>query len=652
MRLTLRTLLAWLDDTLSPNEVREIGKQVAESPFARELVERLHKVSRRRRLTVPSSNGPDGTDPNEVAAYLDNEMEPDAVAEFERKCLTSDVHLAEVACSHQILSLIGQKAKVPDVVRQRMHHLIKGRESQPPAPRTVDGHAASKMSAPVGPRPVKQPVQPWVTPLPPERPAWQRYGPVAGVCVLFLILIASAWMSLTPGGAASGPGAVAVLDAGLPQPNPAPNAGNRAVEPAPVVPAAAAIPHPDLAANAPPVAPAEVPEKPAPEAAKPDPDKADASKLPNLPQGAAAVANTEGVLLRWNNDARTWERLDDGDSVKNQERVLNLSPFRALLSWKSSRVELVSETELRVFSAAAGQAARFELVRGRVVLRDTKRGETFMVTFGTRSVRVTPSPDSPVGLEVVLSRPAGAAVGAAPRLRVYSADAEVELDAGGHKDTLASSSSILLNDAGEWTQETAQATPNWVADPSLPPFDKQIGEQFVKYFRPKRPVVADLVEAVDDEQADIRRLAIAALGAVGDLSMIVPVLNNAESAVSRRAAINVLRQYLSRSPENIKAVREQLNTEFGEDSAASYERLLIGFSPREAREEATYRSLVDQLSAAEVGLRELAIWNLEDLTGRDNLEYDAANPEGKGLKAWQDLLRNKALRPAAGVPKS
>ena len=54
MRLTLRTLLAWLDDTLSPSEVREIGKQVAESPFAKELVERIHRVTRQRRLTVPN----------------------------------------------------------------------------------------------------------------------------------------------------------------------------------------------------------------------------------------------------------------------------------------------------------------------------------------------------------------------------------------------------------------------------------------------------------------------------------------------------------------------------------------------------------------------------------------------------------------------
>ncbi len=57
MRLTLRTLLAWLDDTLQPTQVREIGSQVAESPFAQELTERIHRVTRQRRLSVPSSSG-------------------------------------------------------------------------------------------------------------------------------------------------------------------------------------------------------------------------------------------------------------------------------------------------------------------------------------------------------------------------------------------------------------------------------------------------------------------------------------------------------------------------------------------------------------------------------------------------------------------
>src|SRR5581483_7363017 len=110
MRLTLRTLLAWLDDTLPPGQVRQIGQQVNESQLARELVEKIHRVTRQRRLTVPHSTGPEATDPNRVAEYLDNLLDPEDVAEFEKHCLRSDVHLAEVASVHQILSLLGQKA--------------------------------------------------------------------------------------------------------------------------------------------------------------------------------------------------------------------------------------------------------------------------------------------------------------------------------------------------------------------------------------------------------------------------------------------------------------------------------------------------------------------------------------------------------------
>src|SRR3954469_11847655 len=154
MRLTLRTLLAWLDDTLSPAEVREIGKQVADSPFAQELKDRIQLVTRQRRLTIPPGDGPNATDPNLVAAYLDNELAPENVAEFEKVCLTSDVNLAEVASVHQILSLIGQKAKVPSEARHRMYNLVKGRETVAVAPRRApkrDDHAP----------PIKK-VQPWV----------------------------------------------------------------------------------------------------------------------------------------------------------------------------------------------------------------------------------------------------------------------------------------------------------------------------------------------------------------------------------------------------------------------------------------------------------------------------------------------------------
>ena len=132
LRLTLRTLLSYLDDTLDPAQAKLIGQKVAESEQARELMERIKQVTRRRRLTTPPAAGPGGIDANTIAEYLDNEVTPEQAAEVEQICLASDVHLAEVAACHQILTLVlGEPALVPPLARQRMYGLVKGPEAIP-----------------------------------------------------------------------------------------------------------------------------------------------------------------------------------------------------------------------------------------------------------------------------------------------------------------------------------------------------------------------------------------------------------------------------------------------------------------------------------------------------------------------------------------
>src|SRR5438874_5959080 len=132
LRLTLRTLLSYLDDTLDPAQAKAIGQKVAESDQARELMERIKQVTRRRRLTTPPAAGPGGIDANTIAEYMDNEVTPEQASEVEQICLASDVHLAEVAACHQILTLVlGEPALVPPSARQRMYGLVKGPEAIP-----------------------------------------------------------------------------------------------------------------------------------------------------------------------------------------------------------------------------------------------------------------------------------------------------------------------------------------------------------------------------------------------------------------------------------------------------------------------------------------------------------------------------------------
>jgi len=623
MRLTLRTLLAWLDDTLSPVEVREIGKQVDESDFTRELVQRIHRVTRQRRLTTPPPSGPEAVDENVVAAYLDNQLDPEPVAEFEKRCLTSDVHLAEAASVHQILSLIGQKAKVPEEARHRMYHLIKGREAvRSRAPR------ASRLETP---KPVAEPVQPWVTPATPGRPWYERFGPAAAVLGLIGVMLATAYSTLSTT---------------EPAPKPAPNPAAGPAVAVVVPPAAAAKPTPEPAAPKPVAVAEKAPAKDERPAAKPD----------AVPTGSAGLARkSDGVLLRYNPDQREWLRLTDATPLRDQDRLLGLDPFRSAVEVGTAEIDLVGETEVWVHATLPTQAARLSLVQGRVVLHATTPSLPFEIQYGGKTVALTPPPGSILGVERLARRAAGEPKAQAAALRVHATRGPLRLAGASPDEVLGDAGSVTIGPDGAPSDSSTRPVPGWVTETEPLPYDKNVGVQFARFLRPDRPILSSLVEASEDEQKDVRRKAIAALRAVGDISYVAPLLNRRTSEspnamTDRKAAAAVLREDLAESPEAAAVLHANLMSELGDALGPLAEKLLVGYTPKEAGEEATYSKLVAVLGnpdPGEVGLRELALENLMTLTGRDDLGYDPEKPEGKGLKAWRDLLHGRELRSAA-----
>ena len=174
MRLTLRTLLAYLDNTLDPQDAELLKSKLAESGFATQMVQRIRGLLTQADLPAPSplARGP-VEEANVICEYLDSTLPVEQVAEVERACLDSDPHLAEAAACHQILTMVLENpASVPVVLRDRIYQLPgeqRGIENKtgsfsalaiPEPVNSFDAPSSQVLSSEVPPPPPQEPVRP------------------------------------------------------------------------------------------------------------------------------------------------------------------------------------------------------------------------------------------------------------------------------------------------------------------------------------------------------------------------------------------------------------------------------------------------------------------------------------------------------------
>lgn len=229
MRLTLRTLLAWKDGVLPEAELRALGEKVTASPVAGPLLERIDEVVARPQVGAARTDARGlGADPLSVARYLDNTLPDEQLEPFERICLESDIHLAEVASCHRILAGLGQEPTGLPPLDATTRARLLAALAQASAARPVDGgtvvvDSAERGTAATTRTPSRRGGVPWL--------AWGTAAlALATVAALVGVLVTA--LSARPGaGASRRPG----------QPDALAAAGGRAVA-EPAAPVAAAPP--------------------------------------------------------------------------------------------------------------------------------------------------------------------------------------------------------------------------------------------------------------------------------------------------------------------------------------------------------------------------------------------------------------------------
>lgn len=116
MRLTLRTLLAYVDGVLGPSEHADLHRRIQQSEDVSNLLRRVKRLQTQAELLTPPLSGKGlGGDPNAIAEYLDDVLPGGQVPELERICLESDLQLSELAHCHRLLATAFQtKVVVPE----------------------------------------------------------------------------------------------------------------------------------------------------------------------------------------------------------------------------------------------------------------------------------------------------------------------------------------------------------------------------------------------------------------------------------------------------------------------------------------------------------------------------------------------------------
>lgn len=703
MRLTLRTLLAYMHDLLDPEDAQTVGKKIVESPRATELLHRLRNVTRKMRLSAPGVlDQSSGLDPNTVAEYLDNTLPENQVLDFEKVCLEpnstqADIHLAEVASCHQVLAMVlGEPAEVDPDSRQRMYHLPEVAAATPLATETQTAETAN--TAPAGTveaTPSKTAVESAPAAAVRRDPIREagKWRAITGIAVVLLAVLAilslsgqfgpdtflgGLWSSREPApsvpdGQPEDVNAIAPAGIASQGASPAENNAGKSTQ------GQATTPEEQKAkaeASAEDAGTTVAPEKPAadqspdkstqpPSGEKPHANDMDngASKPPVEPAGPESgkaeppssnpsatterigvFASPKQVLVKFNVRTNAWERIAEQTFLSANDRLIALPAQRpVVLLIGKMRVELLGGTHVTLLPPGPEGAAGLAVEQGRVVLRPEAANSQIRLSLGNQ-----------IGLA---SFPAAETVIAVETTRADVPGSDPETQPGQLlADLFVASGKMVWQEEPSGQQATVntlerlalgQREPNeptrplppWIDVDTTSPLDQRAALILDRGMEVARGAGAELRELVGDRRREVHWLALRALSQCYDFEPLLRALDDPDEKPYWVDYIDELRAAVRSGPHMAASVRTAMENRYGPEGATLYE-MLWKYHPKTYQQEDALH-LVDFLDHDRLAFRVLSWWNLRNITGLTILykPEDTSLKRQVGIQKWRERLR-------------
>jgi hypothetical protein len=384
-----------------------------------------------------------------------------------------------------------------------------------------------------------------------------------------------------------------------------------------------------------------------------------------------------------------FERIKEDDTLYSRDMLVALPGFRARLQPNSKAVGLTLWGNLpglsdspALDSAVILHDSRhydldFTLLRGRVVLRNTKKKGPARVWLRTETNGVAltlPEPGDRAALEIYgrwapgvpFSRKKGDDHAPVRLWQVIALKGRLEIRAGRNEWTMsappgrASFHGDSVSGPDDHGPQPLKTLPAW-ADSKAPKSKtaKRVEAVLAAYrerLKDKTQAAEEVAReflAAADKDTDrarartLRRLVVYALAAMDDVEKVAELLDKSTHDEVRKTAVIALRHWIGVRPGRDEKLYNVLveNLHFGKSEAEAVMQLL--HSPFAPEQPETYETLIAYLNHRRQAVRELAHWHLVRMApaGRD-IPFDASAQRSEREKAvaeWKKLIPSGEL---------